>query len=179
MTKTVQSYLHDTEAYSDSLDVLAHRYQYLSYGITEPIMDYIKKQILIQPTVFMFSGSWRLDFDATYLELKIAQHYPLPFAKGTLFVEPNHLELFDLTLKSLRPVHLAIIHSDYWVGHRPIDDVVTHLDYLTRYVQPGGQVFCTVTLRNVNFNRLTTSYNDLGFDIVDDSMIIKRSHCVG
>jgi hypothetical protein len=44
-----------------------------------------------------------------------------------------------------------------------------------KYVQPKGQVICSVPLQHINFNRLTTTYMELGYPIVEDSMVITRT----
>ena len=153
---------------------LSTRYQYMMYDIEPKIIEHVGNLLLGEKTLVMYSGSWRLNFDATYIELRMMKNCSLNFHKSTLFVEPKEPKLVELTLKSIRPDNIAIIHSDYWVGHQPIEQLIKNIDNLVRYVQPGGQVICTVPLIHVNFNRLTTTYHDLGFDIVDDSIVIVR-----
>lgn len=170
--KIVSSYF--TGPIIDDVNTLTHRYQYMMFNIDQTIIDYVDRVLLPGKTVILFSGSWRLFFDATYIELKMVEMCNLNFHKSTLFVEPNNRALFDLVLRSLAPQNLAVLHSDYWSAHQPIDQLISNLDNLLKYVAPGGQVVCTVPLNHLNFNRLTTTYQDLGFDIVEDSAVIVR-----
>jgi hypothetical protein len=178
--KVVDSYLDDS-VLDTSTRASALRYQYMSYDIDHAVVSAVKNQLLEGTVVFMFSGSWRLDFDATYLELRMFKNCGLPFHASTLFVEPNELKLFNLTLSKLAPTNLIILHSDYWCRHSSIEDLLDRLDQLLPYVQSGGQVICTVPIRHIHFNRLTMSVDDLleytnGVEIGDrdNSIIIVR-----
>lgn len=163
----VDPLLNDTVA-------LTNRYQYMMYDITPTIIEYVNNLLLDGKTLIMYSGSWRFDLEATYVELRMMRYCNLNFHKSTLFVEPNEAKLIELTLKSINPVNIVIMHSDYWVAHQPIEQLIKSMDNLLKYAQPGGQVICTVPLIHLNFNRLTTTYHDLGFNIVDDSIVIVR-----
>ena len=176
--KIVGSYL-DKSALDPGAAAL--RYRYMSYDINNSIVSAVKNQLLEGTTIFMFSGSWRLDFAATYLELRLFRNCGLPFHRSTLFVEPNELKLFNLTLSRLAPTNLVILHSDYWCHNSSVEDLLNRLDQLLLYVQPGGQVICTVPLRHIHFNRLTMSTADLleqtnGIQIsnFDNSIMIVR-----
>jgi hypothetical protein len=153
---------------------LARRYQYMMYNIPVEVVEFITPLIQTEKTVVLFSGSWRFTFDFIYIELKMMENCGLNFHKSTLFIDHNNHPLFDLTLKSIRPKNIAILHSDFWTAHQPVDQLLSKLDQLINYVQPGGQVICTVPLKNLNFNRLTTTYSELGFNIVNNSAVIVR-----
>jgi hypothetical protein len=144
------------------------------YDVESDVINHVNNLLTNDKTVVMYSGSWRFDLDAVYLELKMMQDCNLQFHKSTLFVEPMQPKLVNLTLKSIRPKNIAILHSDYWTAHQPVDQLLEKMDSLLQYVQPGGQVICTVPLIHLNFNRLTRTYQDLGFDIVGDSVVIVR-----
>ena len=158
--KVVDSY-QDELALDTSTQSLARRYQYMSYDVDDTVISTVKRQLLEGTTVFMFSGSWRLDIDATYLELRMFKNCGLSFHTSTLFVEPNELKLFNLTLSKLAPKNLVILHSDYWCCNSSIENLLDRLDQLLPHVQSGGQVLCTVPIGHIHFNRLTMSVADL------------------
>ena len=168
----IESYIIDPVL--NDLVSLTSRYQYMMYDVESDVINHVNNLLTNDKTVVMYSGSWRFDLDAVYLELKMMQDCNLQFHKSTLFVEPMQPKLVNLTLKSIRPKNIAILHSDYWTAHQPVDQLLEKMDSLLQYVQPGGQVICTVPLIHLNFNRLTRTYQDLGFDIVGDSVVIVR-----
>jgi hypothetical protein len=156
----VNSYVTESKLLDDP-GTLANRCKFLSYPIDTDVLDCVKNMILPGKTTFMFSGSWRLDFDATYLELKMFKNANLEFHKSTLFVEPENPALYRLVLNKLLSTNLVILHSDYWVHHQTVDQLVDNLDQLLEYVPAGGQVICTVPFVRVHFNRLTTTYKNV------------------
>jgi hypothetical protein len=143
------------------------------YNVETDVIDYVAK-LIKGKTLVLFSGSWRFNFDATYLELKMVQHCDLNFHHNTLFVEPQTPAVLNLVLKSHGANTIVVLHSDYWMAHRPVEQVVHHMDQLLKNSAPGAQVICTVPLIHLNFNRLVMSYQDLGFELVADSAVIVR-----
>ena len=168
----IESYITDP-VLNDTVSMTS-RYQHMMYDIESDVIKHVNNLLLVDKTVVMYSGSWRFNLDAVYLELKMMQNCNLQFHKSTLFVEPMQPKLVNLTLKSIAPKSIAILHSDYWVAHQPVNQLLEKMDSLLKYVQPGGQVICTVPLIHLNFNRLTRTYQDLGFDLIGDSAVIVR-----
>lgn len=165
---------YDTAPVLNDVRSKTSRYQYMMYNIQPDLIAHIKHLLLPGKTIVLFSGSWRFDLDVTYIELKMMQDCDLQFHKSTLFVEPMKPKLFNLTLRCIGAANIAILHSDYWVAHQPVEQLLQKMDQLVKHVIPGGQVICTVPLIHLNFNRLTTTYQDLGFNIVADSAVIVR-----
>lgn len=168
----IESYI--TGPILNDIESLTSRYQYMMYDINPIVVNHVTNMLSTEKTVVMYSGSWRFNLDAVYLELKMTKNCNLQFHKSTLFVEPNNPKLVNLTLKSIAPKNIAVLHSDYWVAHLPVNHLLEKIDSLLKYTQPGGQVICTVPLIHLNFNRLTSTYQDLGFDLVEDSAVIVR-----
>lgn len=175
--KIVDSYINSTNLLNDPA-TLATRCRFLSYTVDPDVLTCVESILLPGQTTFMFSGSWRLNYDATYIELKMFEDAELDFHKSTLFVEPENNKLYNLVLKSLSSVNLIILHSDYWVQHRPVEQIIVRLDQLLPYVQTGGQIICTVPFNHIHFNRLTTTresvLEELGAYQVNDSIVIVR-----
>jgi hypothetical protein len=144
--------------FQDDVIAKTDRYRSMVYSVPMGLIEHVKS--LCQPgsTVFMFSGSWNLTLDATYLELKFFQDCDLRWHPKTLFVEPQQQDLFFYTLNKLQPTNLIILHSDYWCGHRPFDDIIEDIARLKSF---ASQVICTMPIKHSNFNKLTTSVADL------------------
>jgi hypothetical protein len=168
----IESYITDPQI--NDIVTLTSKYQHMMYDIGSDVIEHVNDLLLIGKTVIMYSGSWRFNLDAVYLELKMMQDCNLQFHKSTLFVETMQPKLVNLTLKSIAPKNIAILHSDYWIAHQPVNQLLEKMDSLLKYVQPGGQVICTVPLKHLNFNRLTRTYQDLGFDLIGDSAVVVR-----
>lgn len=177
--KIIDSYFSDL--LTEDTDTLRARYQFMSYALTDNILPAVAQRLRSGVTVFLFSGSWKLEFDAVYIEPKIFQHVGLQFHPRTIFIKPELEKLYQLTLKSLNPTNLIILHSDFWLGHRPIEQVVQGLNDLTDYIAPGGQVLCTCPVNHLNFNKLKFSTNDivqvLDAELVDNSIFITKQLC--
>jgi hypothetical protein len=176
----LESYLTNSSLLRDDPDSQTRRFKIMVYDpIPDAVLDHVQKLLLPGPTVCMFSGSWRLQLAATYLELRQFKNSKLAFHPRTLFVNLDETKLFHLTLSCLSPANLLILHNDWWTGHHPVDNLVTKLDNLCQYVQgQQGQVICSLPLVHLNFNKLKYSNNDIAlrFDgtIVHDSMILVR-----
>jgi hypothetical protein len=175
--KIVDSYITGATL-PDDPETLATRCRFLSYNVDPDVLTCVENILLPGQTTFMFSGSWRLNYDATYIELKMFETAQLEFHKSTLFVEPENIKLYNLVLKSLSSVNLIILHSDYWVQHRTVEQILVRLDQLLPYVQEGGQIICTVPFNHIHFNRLTTTRENVLTEIggyqINDSIVIVR-----
>lgn len=158
------------------LDSKSDRYQAMVYPLDDGLLDRVMSLTLPGKTVFLFSGSWRLEVDAVYIELKHFQDCRLNWHPRTLFAEPNQKDFYHYMLTKLQPQNFVILHSDYWTGHRPLDRILQDLDDLASI---APRVICSLPQRHANFNKLTLSVQDLcdlylGVDIFNDSLIITR-----
>lgn len=176
--KEVIEFYFDKLLHKDS-DSMAELYTFMVYDIPLSVVDEVKKLLLPGKTVAFFSGSWRLDLDATYLELKMFKDSLIKFHPLTLFVDHNNHQVFDYTMKKLAPTNFLILHNDWWIGHCLLEDLIVKLDSFIKYVRPwGGQIICTLPVIHTNFNKLKMSLEDLtqqtNGKIIDDSLIIVR-----
>lgn len=167
-------------SYSDSIikttpDILAERAERVVYPISDQLINCIVEK-LDGNTVILFSGSWRLNFNAVYIEHKGFQSAAKDFHANTLFVDPENKFLFDYTLQKLKPKTLAILHSSIFFRYRKISDVMINLNELKTYIDPQGKIIATVPHNRIDFNRLTTPVSQLVKEIsaecVDDSLVI-------
>jgi hypothetical protein len=126
--------------------------------------------------VMLFSGSWRFNLNAMYIEHKGLQSATKDFHANTLFVDPDNKFLFDYTLQKLKPKTLAILHSSIFFKYRKISDVMIDLHKLKTLIDPQGKIIATIPHNRIDFNRLTTPVSQLAKEIsaecVEDSLII-------
>lgn len=158
------------------IDAKSDRCQAMVYLLDPGVLDHVMSLILPGKTVFLFSGSWRLDIEAQYIELKYWQDCALRWHPNTLFVEPTQKDFYHYVLMKLQTQNIVILHSDYWTAHRPLGDIIKDLDYLNK-ISP--RVICSLPLRHANFNKMTTSVQDLcdrypGAGLFDDCLVIAR-----
>lgn len=170
----VESY-HHRALKTDSV-TMANRYRFMVYDLSDALVTAVEEMLLPGKTLVLFSGSWRLELWATYVEIKQFAHCGLAFHPNTLFVD-HQSHWFDYLLEKFQPVNLLILHNDWWVGHRPLNQLVEMIDDLYQHVQSqNGQVILTLPLIHVNFNKLTMNTQDLlnatNGTLIDDSLIV-------
>jgi len=160
----------------DSITSRTDQYQVMVYPLEEGVLEHVMSLTVPGKTVFLFSGGWRLDIDAVFLELRCFRDCEIHWHPKTLFVEPQEKNFYQYVLNKLQPQNFIILHSDYWTGHRPLADVISDLEEL-RKIAP--RVIFSLPLERANFNKLTTSVQDLcnrwpGLEIVNNSLVITR-----
>jgi len=170
----VESLLSDHIA--EDIDSKSDRCRAMVYPLDDGLLDRVMSLTLPGKTVFLFSGSWRLEVDAVYVELKHFQNCRLKWHPGTLFAEPNQKNFYHYMLRKLQPQNFVILHSDYWAGSRPLHRILQDLDDLAGI---APRVICSLPLRHANFNKLTLSVQDLcdlysGVSVSGDSLVIVR-----
>jgi hypothetical protein len=171
------------ESYITNSDLLRTdiNHKFSEWGVYDPlspaVIDFVKQNLLPGPTTCLYSGGWRLDFEATYLEFKPWKNDQTQFHPNTLFVDHNQTKLFELTLKELAPANLLVLHNDWWTCHHPLEKLVDMLDELgVATGNPDIQVICSLPLRHVNFNKLKYSNDDIAKiyngHVVNDSLVL-------
>jgi hypothetical protein len=167
-------------SYSDSIikttpDVLAERAERGVYPMSDQLINCVVEKF-DGNAVILFSGSWRFNFNAMYIEHKGFQLAAKDFHANTLFVDPDNKFLFDYTLQKLKPKTLAILHSGIFFRYRKISDVMIDLNKLKTFIAPQGKIIATIPQNRIDFNRLTTPVSQLAKEIsaecVEDSLII-------
>jgi len=167
-------------SYSDSTikttpAILAERAERTVYPISDHLINSIVGKF-DSNTVILFSGSWRFNFNAVYIEHKGFQLATKDFHTNTLFVDPNNRSLFEYTLQKLKPKTLAILHSGTFLKYRNISDVMINLNQLKTFIDPQGKIIATIPHNRIDFNRLTTPISQLAKEIsaesVEDSLVI-------
>lgn len=165
-----------SEHVAQDIDIKSDRCRAMVYPLDDGLLDHIISLTLPGKTVFLFSGSWRLNMEAVYIELKHLQDCRLQWHPNTLFAEPNQKNSYLYILKKLQPQNFVILNSDYWTGHRPLVDILLDLDELKKI---APRVICSLPVRHANFNKLTTSIRDLcdlypGMNVFNDNLVITQ-----
>lgn len=145
--------------FSDSLVSKTDRYRAMVYApLDDGLLEHVMSSTRPGKTVFLFSGSWNLCMDAMYVELRCFKDCALPWHPNTLFLEPEQKNFYHYVLAKCEAQNFIILHSDYWLAHRPLADIMSDLSDLN---QIAPRVICTLPLKHTNFNKMTTSISDL------------------
>lgn len=177
----ITSYVTDASLVRQDPETLAKMYKVQVYDpVPDPVVDRVTHLCRPGKTVVLFSGSWRLNLNATYIEHRRYRDVPIHFHANTLFLDHNQSDLFELTLHKLMPTNINILHNDWWTLHRPVQDLTAWLDGFLPFVKSRqGRIICSLPLIHLNFNRLKYGYDDIAQqisgEIVHDSMIIVRN----
>ena len=160
----------------NDVKLMTDRYLAMVYPVTQRLVDHVMWCAGAGPTAFLFSGSWRLALDAKYFELRKFRHSQLEWHANTHFVEPEETKLYHYALQKLACHALVVLHSDYWTLHRPLEDLIEHMDQLKPHTE---RVIVSVPVSHANFNKLSLSLEDVcarypAVHVFDDSLVIVR-----
>jgi hypothetical protein len=168
------------ERYSDSdilsnAEITAERFQKSVYNISTTVTESIRSRLNPGKTTVLFSGSWRFDFDAIYLEAKIFSNSTILSNKKTYFVEPNDTKLFNKVMHDIRASNILILHSGFFCNYRPLDEIIAHMKQYWQF--HPKQIMLSVPQERINFNRLKYCADDLAeqhqAEIIDNCFIVQ------
>ena len=158
-------------------DAMTQHYNISVYPMSTTVNNHIKS--LLQPgtTVILYSGGWRLDFDAVYLELNNYQTLNIPNTpKKTYFIDPKNTALIHKVLCDIDAKNVLFLHSAWFCNYQSMDKLIASMDKFLIY---GAQIILSVPAIRTDFNRLKYSCEDIAqqysAEYVDDSFIIKRN----
>ena len=168
------------EKYSDgailnTAEVVTQRFQKSIYDISTGVTESIRSKLLPGKTVVLFSGSWRFNFDAVYLEAKIFDRNTISLHSQTYFVEPNNTKLFDKVMHGIHATNILILHSGFFCNYKSLDVIVEQMSTYQQYCPK--QIVLSIPQERVSFNRLKYSVNDVAqqyqAEVVDNCFIIQ------
>ena len=147
------------------------------YPLSDHVINCVESHLSGGPTAILFSGGWRLNFDAVYLEYKNYQNTNIPnLPKKTYFVDVSNTALIHKVLCDLGTKNVLFLHSASFCNYRSLNQLAKNMD---DFAVSGAQVILTVPTTRTNFNRLKYSCEDIAqqysAEYVDDSFIIKRN----
>ena len=187
--KIIEKYVDST--FLDHAEVRTQRFQTSVYPISADVIQAVRSKLHPGKTVMLFSGSWRFDFDATYLEARFFKNSTMPLNENTHFVEPIGLdirpnvlddeELFDKIMYNTTAANILILHSVLFCNYQSMDTII---DRMKRYRQfRPKQIILSVPHGSVHFNRLKYTANDVAqqyqAEIVDDSFVVQLRSTFG
>ena len=178
------------EKYSDgnfvnSAEVRTQRFQASVYNVSASVVKFVQSKLQPGKTVVLFSGSWRFNFDATYLEASFFKNSTMSLNSNTYFVEPVGLgikpntssdyELFDKIMYDIAAQNILIIHSALFCNDQSMAVIIDRMKFYQQFMPK--QIILSVPHSGVHFNRLKCTANDLAQQcqtkIVDDSFILQ------
>jgi len=155
-------------------DIVNQQFKKSVYDISPLVIDYIKTKLKPGPVAVLFSGGWRFDFDAVYLEHKIYKNNTLTNHEHTYFIDLDNKSLLNALLKKINASNTLIINSSMF----DYDSLTNIIAQLPQYQLRPGQILCSVPHCRVNFNRLKYSVEDMAkkvqAQIVDDCFVIQK-----
>ena len=181
--KTIEKYSDGN--FVNNEEVRTQRFQTSVYPISIGVVKHIVSKLRPGKTVILFSGSWRFDFDATYLEASFFENSTMLLSNNTYFVEPigldirpnkpNDEELFDKIMHDANAANVLILHSALFCNFQSMDKIIDRMKRYQKF-QPQ-QIVLSVPYGRVHFNRLKYTANDVAqhyqAEIVDDSFVIQ------
>jgi|LakMenEpi03Aug12_release.lakeMendotaPanAssembly.Ray.scaffolds.fasta_scaffold134049_1 hypothetical protein len=158
-------------------NVMIRSYNISVYPLSNHVINRVESQLCDGPTAILFSGGWRLNFDAVYLEYNNYQNINIPnLPKKTYFVDVSNTALIHKVLRDFGAKNVLFLHSASFCNYRSLDQLAKNMD---DFAVSGAQVILTVPTTRTNFNRLKYSCEDIAqqysAEYVDDSFIIKRN----
>lgn len=158
-------------------DVVNQRFQLSVYDISPAVLDLVLSKSVQGNTVTLLSGSWRFNFDATYIEHKTFATSTLKLHKNTVFVDWSNLTAVDTLMSKLQAKNILILHSGMFCRYRHIDTVVDQMLYYKKF--NPGQITLSTPSQALDFNRLKYSVNDIASKyqakLLDNNLIFSHT----
>ena len=172
--KVVEKY--SDASFVDNKEFVTRRFQKSMYPISSTVIEHVRSKLCSGKTAVLFSGSWRFDFDAIYLEADFFKNNTISLNESTYFVDPNNTTLFNKAMHDINALNILILHSGVFCNYQSIQTI---LDKMKSYQQfYPKQIILSIPQERVNFNRLKYSANDIAqqyqAEILDDSFVIQR-----
>jgi hypothetical protein len=160
-----------------TVEVLSKIAQSGVYPISNNIVEYVKSSLLTGRTAVLFSGVWRFDLDAVYIENKNFKSLNWTHSYNQVyFVNVSKTELIGKFLQKNKIVNVLILHSAEWCQYRHIEQITQSAEC---YLDIAQQIIITVPNIRTDFNRLKYSCQDIAqkysAEYIEDSFIIKRN----
>ena len=147
------------------------------FPISEKVVAKVHQMLQPGPTMVLFSGGWRLNIDATYLEVDGFKSVAVAQTKKkTYFVDINNTKLLLKILNDSRTKNILFLHSGMFCNYKHIAELITSMD---QWAINDAQVILSVPTIRTDFNRLKYSCADIArqysAEYIEDSFIIKRN----
>ena len=184
------------EKYADGnflnrVDVRTQRFQTSIYHITNNVIECVRSTLQVGNTAVLFSGNWRFNFDAVYLEAKFFEDTTISLKENTYFVEPIGLDirpngvadekLHDKIMRNTNAANILILHSALFCNYQSMDTIIRRMKRYQQF-QPK-QILLSVPYERVHFNRLKYTASDIAqhyqAEIVDDSFVVQLRSIFG
>lgn len=157
--KIINSYQHADAQLKSDIDILAKLAIHNHKPVHSDVLNYVKT-LATGSTMVVHSGSWNYDIDAVYLESKNFQPLSLNFHPCTKFIDYPFNSMVEKLLFQNPVDCLLFLHSPL-TKYRTIQQLDEFLKSFRNLVRPQGSIIAVIDLLFLNFNRLTTGYQDV------------------
>ena len=171
--KVIQHYSDST--FLDTTKVVTEQFQKSTYNISTDVIEFVKSKLHFGNTAVLFSGRWRFDFDAVYVEHKIFKNNSISLKEKIYFVDPTDIKLFDNIMYDINASNILILHSAFFCNYQPMDKII---DKMKKYQKFNPkQIILSIPHQRIHFNRLKYSTSDIAaqyqIEIIDDSFVVQ------
>lgn len=122
-----------------------------TFPLSVGVINQVNELIIGDRTVVMYSGSPRLQFDATYIESPVFANLPIAWHQKTLFIDHKNKNLINYVIKKLQPSTLLILNANNFIRYRLWSDI---LHDIQAFKKISNQVIVTMPIDRFDFNRL-------------------------
>ena len=158
-------------------DIITQRFQHSVYDIPDSVVKYVNSKLIPGITTILFSGSWRFNISAVYIEAKIFQNNKCKITNPTYFVEPENSKLFDKIMYRMRPTNILFLHSAFFCNYQSLDLIIERMNKYWLY-QPQ-QIILSIPQNKVIFNRLKFSCQDIAeqyqAQFIEDCFVLQKN----
>jgi len=173
--KVIQQYSDST--FLDNVKVATQQFQKSTYDTSADVIGCVKSKLHVGKTAVLFSGHWKFDFDAIYLEAKIFSNNTIVSRQKTYFVDPSDEKLFDKIMYDINASNILILHSALFCNYQPMDKIIDKMKNYQKF--NPKQIILSIPHKAIDFNRLKYSVSDIAqqykIEIVDDSFVVQLS----
>lgn len=155
--KVVQHYSDST--FLNTTRVVTERFKKSTYDISQDVIESVRSKLLAGDTVVLFSGGWRFNFDAIYIEHKIFENNTILSKEKTYFVDPTDVKLFDNIMYDINASNILILHSAGFCNYQPMDKIIDKMKNYQKF--NPKQIILSIPHQRIHFNRLKYSTSDI------------------
>jgi len=166
--------LHQIDSYIDD-DYLLDHYLSLLYPMSDNAKNHVQSLIDGKSCGILFSGGFRFNYSATYIEPKMYKSLAINWQPNTMFVEPENKNVLQYLLKKLKLQNLLFLNNSIFIKYQSWQQILQHIDEYKNYAE---QIIVALPVHRFDYNRLKYSVNDItnlmNGMLIDDTIIVCR-----
>lgn len=134
------------------------QYKFSVYPLDDTIIEYVIEKLLPGLTVVLFSGGFRLQLDAKYIEPKMFANADVVWKPDTMFIDSGNQKMLKYVLSKLQPANILILNSGIFLQYRSWENIQQDINEFKKF---SKQIVISLPVNRFDFNRLKYSYTDI------------------